>query len=165
MNLTASKVKLGRGLLTFDEVHSGRIICQTADALSRLKSTRIEITRIEDDIKVLCITSFVSPKNERRRLNMPDYNELKGKECVKIFAVYVIATTAETECDKVQKSAHEFIQDQEKDSYGLRASSTIRLLASTIIDDANGFSGRTAPIDEAVQKRIPICLEPLLLYH
>lgn len=69
LKLTDSTGKLERWKLrlsefAFDVVHSAGIRHQAAEASSRLKTSGIDTTPIEDGIAVLCITASMFPKND-----------------------------------------------------------------------------------------------------
>lgn len=96
---------------------------------------------------------------------MQDYDLLKDEGGARLIAVCPIAASMEIEYNERLITAHYFIHDQAKNSYGCQAWSTVRVQVQSFNYDRNYFLTRIAPVDEAVQKAAPTSQKHRLFSH
>lgn len=106
----------------------------------QLEYSETDQTSIEDEIPVLIISAFTPPEKETLGYvqYIQDLDVLSDKEGIGIPESYAIATSKQAGNNSRHKLQQALIHEQSKNSYGYKASSTVRFLGLTNNYDMNG---------------------------
>lgn len=94
---------------------------------------------------------------------MLDYDVLNEKEEVWLPSVYSVVALVEKQHEKRPISSHNFIHEQMRNLYRLQPSFAVGLPVSTLDFDRNGLLVHCVLIDWAVQKVVPMYIQPHFL--
>lgn len=139
---------------------------QTADTLADPSTSNIDMTTIEDDVSVLCITHSSSPRRRKGAVSYTQgYDINDDTENFRLLKLYATKTLSNLKNGIQHITGTGLFTSKRKDSYCRQASNYVGLPDSPNSYCKNGLLTRIALIDGAVGKVVPTSLEARLLHH
>ena len=142
----------------FEVVHKPGAFHKAPDALSRLPTTEVDNTEVDDEVPTYCV---------------PDVDDLRGVDVDVLPSDWdqymdVLTIVGEPDDDESVPDIPDietFIREQKEDPYCREMAAEVGRVGSQFDVDENGVLCRRASTDQALQRVVPRTLRRAILYH